>query len=377
MWNTGYFMRIAIDTHFITSGNATGNRTYTAELVQAMISLDTSHEFILYAIEDHPYYHRFKCNSRVTVRNVLSAKGVIRNFISIPRAIAVDRPDVAHLLFIAAPFLKAPVVLTVHDLFYVHDKNVGLYNRVIGQLTTLSILKANKVITISEYSRQDILNYCDVNSSHVMSIPLGIDKKFAPVDDASSVQSKLGIKRDYILYVGRTEDPRKNLPILVNEYSALRKEGAIKEQLVIAGRHGHGTEILFRMVDDLGMNDDILFPGIVHNDDLPALFSGASLFVYISSFEGFGLPVLEAMSCGVPVITSSATSLPEVAGDAAIIISPEKPNELRNAMKLLLNDESLRSSLRKKGFERAKLYNWENVARSTIRVYEEAAGRKY
>ena len=368
-------MKIAIDTHFITSGSATGNRTYTAELVQAMISLDTPHEFILYAIEDHPYYHRFEGNPRVTVRNVLSPNGIIRNFFSIPWAIATDRPDIAHLQFIYPPFLKArPVVLTVPDLFYIHDKSVGLYNRVIGLLTKLSIPRAATIITVSEYSRQDILNSCCTDPFQVVSIPNGIDKKFAPINDTSGVKVKLGIKRDYILYVGRTEDPRKNLPTLINAYSELRKGGPIEEQLVIAGRHGSGTEKLFQMVKELGLDDDILFPGIVHDDDLPALLSGARLFVYISSFEGFGLPVLEAMSCGTPVITSSATSLPEVAGDAAIIVSPESSEELQKAMKLLLKDELLRATLRKKGLERANLYNWDLAARSTIRVYEEVAG---
>lgn len=369
-------MKIAIDTHFITSGHATGNRTYTSELVQAMIALDTSHEFILYAIEDHPYYHLFDDNPRVRVRNVLSSNGLVRNFYSIPKALSKDKPDIAHLLFILPFIVEVLAVLTVHDLFYVHQRDVGIYNRLIGQLTTWSIPRAGKVITISEYSRQDILNFCGVDPSHVISIPLGTDGRFAPVNDTAAVRDKLGITRDYILYVGRTEDPRKNLATLIDAYSALRKKGQIDEQLVIAGRHGPGTEILFRKIEEYGLRDHVLLPGIVHEEDLAPLLSGATIFVYVSSFEGFGLPVLEAMACGTPVITSSGTSLAEVAGDAAMMVTPGNVEELEQAINRLRSDRFLRESLRKKGLERVPRYNWEATARSTIQVYENVVGRR-
>ncbi len=368
-------MKIAIDTHFITSGRATGNRTYTAELVKAMISLDTPHEFILYAVGDHPYYSQFNGNPRVEVREVLSRSGFVRNFISIPHAVAIDRPDILHLLFILPPFLRVPTVLTVHDLFYIHDKNVGAYNRAIGKLTEWSIPRAEKVITISEYSRQDILASCRIDPAQVVPIPLGIDKRFVPAEDQGGVREKLGITRSYILYVGRTEDPRKNLSTLIDAYAALRKEMAMEEQLVIAGRHGPGTELLFKKCAEHGLEDDILFPGIIHEKDLAPLLSGASLFVYASSFEGFGLPVIEAMACGAPVITSPVTSLPEVAGDAALMVTPGNVHELVQALKRALGDKSLRESLRLKGMERAKLFDWESVARSTLRVYEDIASK--
>lgn len=369
-------MKIAIDTHFVTSGNATGNRTYTCELVQAMIALDTLHEFILYAIEDHPFYHRFANNPRVKVRNVLSANGMVRNFYSIPKALFEDKPDIVHLLFILPFFTRPPAVLTVHDLFYVNQGGIGLYNRLIGYLTTWSIPRAGKVITISEFSRQDILGYCGIEPSHVISIPLGTDGRFAPVKDTAAVRNKLGITMDYILYVGRTEDPRKNLATLIDAYAALRKRGQIDEQLVIAGRHGPGTEILFRKIEEYRLHEHVLLPGIVHDEDLAALLSGARMFVYASSFEGFGLPVLEAMACGTPVITSSGTSLSEVAGDAALMVSPGNVEELGKAIERLRVDGQLRDSLRTRGLERVPRYSWEATARSTIQVYEDVVGRR-
>lgn len=364
-------MKIAIDTHFITSGPATGNRTYVAELVQAMISLNTSHEFLLYSIEDHPFYRQFDSNDRVTTKNVLSNCGITRNFISIPLAVAKDKPDIVHLLYICPPFLNAPKVMTVHDLFYFHQKNVGLYNHTIGQISKWSIPRADKVITISEYSRQDIIDVCKVDSSHVTSIPLGINKRFKQIDDCFTIREKLGIKRDYILYVGRTEDPRKNLITLIDAFSQLKKETSCTEQLVIAGRHGTGTEQLYKRAMDHGLNEHIIFPGIVKDNDLPALLSGAKLFVYPSSFEGFGLPILEAMACGVPVITSPVSSLPEVADNAALMVTPGNASALFKTMRDILNDEHLQDVLRIRGKNRASLYTWDKVARSTIEIYEQ------
>lgn len=367
-------MKIAIDTHFVTSGQATGNRTYTTELLEAMIALDTPHEFILYGIEDHPYYRQFDGNPRVRVKHVLSPSGLVRNFYSIPRALAKDKPDIVHLLFLLPYFVAVPAVLTVHDLYYIHQKDVGLYNRIIGKLTRWSIPRAAKVITISDYSKQDIIRTCGIEPARVLSIPLATAGKFKPVQDSSAVREKFGITKDYLLYVGRTEDARKNLVSLIDAYATLRKNDEISSQLVIAGRHGSGTEILFRKIEAYGLQEAILLPGIVGEKDLAALLAGATMFVYVSSFEGFGLPVLEAFACGVPVITSSGTSLAEVAGDAAIMVTPGNVDELVEAIRRLSASEVLQDSLRERGLDRAKFYNWETTARSTLQVYEDVCG---
>lgn len=365
-------MKIAIDTHFVTSEHATGNRTYIAELVQAMINIDNLHNFILYAIQESPFYHQYDDNERVKVRYVLSPNGIVRNFFSIPKAVAEDEPDVVHLLFIVPIFINCPVVLTVHDLFYVHQQNLTLYQRLIGKLTMWSIPRAEKIITISEYSRQDILRSCRIVPSKIMSVSLGIDKRFTQIKNCEVVKEKFGILRDYILYVGRTEDPRKNLMTLIDAYAALKSKKLIVEQLVIAGRHGKGSEILFKRVIELKLESDVLFPGIVTDSDLPSLLSGAKLFVYASSFEGFGLPVLEAMACGVPVITSNVTSLPEVAGEAAIMVSPENVKELEMAMSCVIDDSNLQKRMRENGLKRVQSYYWETVAASTLKIYEKA-----
>ena len=366
-------MRIGIDTHFITSGQATGNRTYTAELVSALIAVDKNNEYVLYAQHEHPYYHQFKDNFRVRVRYVLPHNGLTRNFLSLPRVVAQDKLDVLHLQYILPWFVTTSVVLAVHDLFYLHTATPSFYEKVLAQLTVWGMRRAGHIVTLSEYSRQDIISRCSVNGARVTAIPLAAHPRFSPVlspEVISAVKGRLGIQRDYILFVGRTEDSRKNLITLVEAYAQIRGQAKTTAQLVIAGRHGPQTEIIKQRVRDLGLESEILLPGIVAGEDLPGLLSGASVFVFVSSFEGFGLPVLEAMACGTPVITSNVTSLPEVAGTAALQITPADMVELTDALTRILSDETLRKDLREQGLKRASLFSWERTARETLNVYE-------
>ena len=165
-------MRIGIDTHFITSARATGNRTYTAELVHALISMDKQNDYVLYAMQDHPYYHQFRRNSNVRIRHVLPPNGLVRNFVWLPWVIAQDRLDVLHLQFILPWFMRVPTVLAVHDLYYLHLTHPTLSERVLRQLTVWSVQRATHIVTLSEYSRQDIIAQCSVSHADVTVIPL-------------------------------------------------------------------------------------------------------------------------------------------------------------------------------------------------------------
>jgi glycosyltransferase involved in cell wall biosynthesis len=211
-------MRIGFDTHFISRAPATGNHTYTAELVQALISMDSQNEYVLYAVQDHPYYHQFRGNSRVRIRYVLPLNGLARNFVWLPWVVAQDKLDVLHLHFILPWFIHVPTVLAVHDLFYLHTSHPTLGEKVLGQLTIWSAQRANHIVTLSEYSQQDIISQCSVNDSGVTAIPLAAHSRFSPIQSntaISAIKEHLGIQRDYILFVGRTEDPRKNVLTLV------------------------------------------------------------------------------------------------------------------------------------------------------------------
>jgi glycosyltransferase involved in cell wall biosynthesis len=368
-------MRIGFDTHFISRAPATGNHTYTAELVQALISMDSQNEYVLYAVQDHPYYHQFRGNSRVRIRYVLPLNGLARNFVWLPWVVAQDKLDVLHLHFILPWFIHVPTVLAVHDLFYLHVTHPALSEKVLGQLTIWSAQRANHIVTLSEYSQQDIISQCSVNDSGVTAIPLAAHPRFSPIQSntaISAIKEHLGIQRDYILFVGRTEDPRKNVLTLVDAYAQLIAQGNITAQLVVAGRHGPGTAKIKQRIQDLGLENNVLLPGIVPDDDLPVLLSGAKVFVYVSSFEGFGLPVLEAMACGTPTITSNVTSLPEVAGNAALMVKPGDVEELTQALRQVLNDPLLHRQMSERGLAQARQFTWERAARATLAVYQNA-----
>lgn len=366
-------MRIGIDTHFVTSVQATGNRTYTTELVRALLQLDRENDYILYAVADHPYYQQFAGNQRVQVRPVLSGNGLARNFVALPKAIGQDAPDLVHLQFILPWFVRSPAVLAVHDIYYSHLTKPSFYERVLAQLTVWSIRRADEIVTLSEYSRQDIITRCQIKPERITFVPGGVGKRFAPVVDDErhqSLRSKLGIYRDYLLFLGRTEDPRKNIATLLDAYTQLRQAGEVNEQLVIAGRHGPDTPALLADIRAKGLQEDILLPGIVPDEDLPTLLSGARLFVYVSTFEGFGLPVLEAAACGTPVITSNTTSLPEVAGDAGVLVTPGNAEELKTAMRRVLHDPVLQQQMRERGLRHAATFSWERTANEMLKVYQ-------
>jgi glycosyltransferase involved in cell wall biosynthesis len=187
---------------------------------------------------------------------------------------------------------------------------------------------------------------------------------------------RYGIRRPYCLFVGNLE-PRKNLPRLIEAFGLLRRHGlapADLPQLVLAGTRGWLSSGIFRAAAGQGLEaPDIVFTGYVPPADLPALYAGAACFVFPSLYEGFGLPVLEAMACGTPVVASTASSLPEVAGDAALLVDPHDVEGLAGALRRLWGDAELRADLRERGLQRATLYSWERTARLTLDVYERVA----
>jgi glycosyltransferase involved in cell wall biosynthesis len=208
-----------------------------------------------------------------------------------------------------------------------------------------------------------------------------VNPRFRPAgpEALAAVRQKYDLPERFILYVG-TIEPRKNLTALLEAYAALMERLSVCDlrpalsdvRLVIVGKKGWLYEGFFRRLHELGLEDRVLFTGYVPDEDLPAIYSAADLFVFPSLYEGFGLPVLEAMACGTPVIASNASSLPEVAGEAGIMIAPHDVRGLAEAMERLLMDKQLRAELRARGLERAKQFTWERAAAMTLEVYQDA-----
>jgi len=233
---------------------------------------------------------------------------------------------------------------------------------------------AAHIITDSDYSRNDILATYKLTADRVTAIPLAASSLYAPVVDPEEldcVRRKYGITGDYILTVGSIQ-PRKNMPRLIRAYSDLCRHGSVETlpKLVVAGKRAWLYEETLATAENSAVRDQIIFVGYVPDQDLPALYSAARCFVYPSYFEGFGIPALEAMSCGTPTITTDRTCFPEIIGDAGLMVDAFNEESIMRGMLTVLSDERLRAELREKGLQRASLYNWKQTARKTLEVYE-------
>lgn len=267
-------------------------------------------------------------------------------------------------------------VVTVHDLWL--DRYPQYSTKLFGQQasfrrTKRTVWRARKVITVSAYSARDIESLYGLSRDRIVVIPNGVSEDFRPATDGDSladVRKRFGIQGErYILFVGGA-DPRKNHRTLL---AACAKKMKHLEacSLVLVGDPVHRFGDLRQTAVMFGLEDRVICTGRLSMPEMRLLYTHADLFVFPSIYEGFGMPVLEAMACGTPVITSDRTSLPEVAGDAAILVNPEDAEVLAEAIVRVLNDQTLRSELRARGFERVKQFTWERAARRTLALYRE------
>ncbi|MBN1483211.1 MAG: glycosyltransferase family 4 protein [Chloroflexia bacterium] len=286
-----------------------------------------------------------------------------------PLALWRDGVDLLHATMNVAPWwTPCPLVVTIHDLAYmrypeVHPRGRRLY---LNLLTRLTVRRARAVIAVSEFTGREVQRLLGVPGERIQVIYEGVDPDFCPrpPEEVAAFRERRGLPPRYLLYLGNLE-PRKNLRRLVQAYARV----ATDAPLVLAGARGWGYEALFAEVEALGLSERVLFPGFVPREELPLWYNGAVALVYPSRYEGFGLPPLEAMACGTPVLTSTASSLPEVVGEAGLQVSAEDVPALAAAMQRLLDRADLRAELRQRGLERARRFSWSNMARETAALY--------
>ena len=229
----------------------------------------------------------------------------------------------------------------------------------------------DKIIAISENTKNDLINLYRIAPERIKVIYVAADEVYRPMENperTAHIRQKYTLPDRFILFVGVIE-PRKNIVRLIKAYNQIK--GKIQQKLIIVGKKGWLYEDVFKTVDRLSLNQDVNFLGYVPKEDLAFLYTACDLFIYPSLYEGFGLPPLEAMACGAPVISSNTSSLPEVVGDAGILVTPTSTEELSAAMYKVLTDENLRNEMKLKGLERAKLFSWKKTAQETIKIYEE------
>lgn len=294
----------------------------------------------------------------------------------LPGRLARAGVEVLHGPAVLAPLKRAPFkkVVTIHDLVpLVCPETVPRkYAMYMGRLLRGLARRADRIITDSEASRRDILRLLEAERERISVTPLAAGPEFRPVDDPAALEAVLrryGIAGRFVLYLGNLE-PRKNLLRLAAAFRRVRAELGEGLKLVIGGQEAWLVDRLKEGWQELGLGREVLFTGFVRPEDLPLLMNAATVFAFPSQYEGFGLPVLEALACGVPVITSNKSSLPEVAGDAALLVDPSDVGAIAEAIKRVLTDEALAARLRRAGPRRAAEFSWRRTAELTVEAYQ-------
>ncbi len=373
-------MHIAIDAHSV-GAELGGNESYATNLIEALAEIDQTNLYTLFVTKAAAIKRFADRWPNFQVKLTLPHTPLVRIPLTLSRELRRHPVDLLHVQYTAPPFAPCPIVSTVHDLAFEHLPET--FNRRSWMQMRLTVRRtarrAAHIITVSDYSRDDIIRTYKIPPERITVTHEAAPAHFAPVDDPAElkrVRDQYGITRNYVLSLSSIQ-PRKNLVRLIEAYTQLRRANADERfpQLVLAGKRGWLEHETFRAAGQSAITKDILFTGYVPDRDLTGLYSGALCFVYPSYFEGFGLPLVEAMQCGVPVIAGNRTSVPEVVGDAGFLFDPFSTDELANAIKRLVDNPSLCAALRDKGLARAKTFSWQSTARQTLRVYQQVGKR--
>jgi alpha-1,3-rhamnosyl/mannosyltransferase len=375
-------MRIGLDIRY-ANDHFPGIGRYVVNLARALAALDHPHTLVL-------LYNPALPNTRYDLRECASSSQVelvattarpfsLAEQLQLPRLARRLRLDVLHSPYYIKPYgkLPCPSVVTVYDLIarlfphVVSWRGRALFNLTMG----LALRTADRVLTISRSARKDIVQYMRVPRERITITPLAADQRFSPQphERIEEVRAHYNLPPRYVLYLGSNK-PHKNLERLVAAWERFTQEHKPPNDgpgLVLAGHYDPHYPAVRQMVRERGLSRSVVFVPDVAEEDMPALYSGAELFVFPSLYEGFGLPPLEAMACGVPVLCSSSSSLPEVVGDAALTVNPYGVTAIAEGLQQLLSQATLRAHLREAGLQRAREFSWERTARATLAVYED------
>jgi glycosyltransferase involved in cell wall biosynthesis len=367
-----------IDSHS-AEREGEGNATYSRGLISALFAAGGDDDFALFAgNRDHPFYRSLPARGHSRALRVAQGGGLARLGWTLARAASRARVDALHVQYTAPLGYRDPLVVTVHDLAFLHvpESFPPALRVALRVLVPRSLARASRIITDSEFARRDIVARYAVRPEKIAVIPLGAGPRFHPLGPgaAARVLARYGLRPGFLFSLGRL-NRRKNLERLLLAYARARAGGAPAVPLVIGGKPDYGVDAVRsgrRAPADPG---GVRWMGPIPDADLPAFYSGAAGFIYPSLFEGFGLPVLEAMACGTPLVISDRAALPELTGDAGLSVDPENVDALAEAMTRLLTDHALAAELRRRGLERSRRFSWEETAQRTLAVYRDALQR--
>lgn len=369
-------MVIGIDAHSLGSRQC-GNEVYTYNLLKGLSEIDRLNQYYLFVLDKNTAYRNGLLEHNNFNFILLPAKN---RWFRVPFALGtvsfLKKLDILHTQYFAPPISHGKLVVTIHDIcFKSFPQFFSKKELFIFRFVRFAIRKANRIIAVSDFTKKELISRMDVDPEKIDVVYNGVNEVFKPIKDwgtIAKVKAKYGIEGEFILYVGRI-NVRKNIINLIKAYALLKQEMHTPQLVIIGELPSSDSDILVEMEQNLRLTAGILIPGYVPTEDLPFLYNGAKLFVYPSFYEGFGLPVIEAMACGIPVITSNTSVFPELTEMAALLIDPNSIEELKKAMKNVLVDSDLRNRLICTGLERAKKFSWKQTAILTLQSYAKAS----
>lgn len=372
---SGALMRIALDAIPLVAAK-TGIGHYTDALAASLARIHHDHQYLLLSPFDFAF-HAGNGTPPNLSKMFFPVRSVFRKWwlAGLPAMLRISPLDVFHGTNYCIPvFSPCPTVVTIHDLSlftqsHTHeDDNVKRGRR----RMPLMARRATRIIAPSEFTKHEIIRHLGVGEDKIRVIfeAARDGMKPLPVSECQPVLDKHQIRQPYLLYVG-TIEPRKNLLTLIRAYDELLRTTEHRPQLVMCGGRGWLCDEVFQLVNELKLTDQIRFTGYVDDEDLPALYSSAEIFLYPSLYEGFGLPPLEAMACGAPTITSNVSSLPEVVGRAGLTHDPNNWQMLTAHIANLLGNSAARQHFKKAGKDQAAQFSWDRAARETQALYDE------
>ncbi len=375
-------LNILIDGRPLINQRA-GIGRYTYQLIRALFDEKISHQIYLFGLQHGEHYIHIRDKSDIEgIEKLIETqkkqeipfpfrkvtrlfKSMISNMKKQPKINVSIWTD-----FLGEVYSGNKSIITIHDMSYHHYPQYTWPGHE-GDLQAHLKDHANKadlIMCISENTKKDVMNILGIPENKIWVTYMGVSEEFKYYRDKSimnNFRQRSGLPERFILFVG-TMEPRKNLIRLIEAYYLLLSHYNIKEPLVIVGGKGWKNDFLYQRIKELKIEDKLIITGYVSDEDLPLYYNAATVFAYPSLYEGFGIPVIEAMACGVPVVTSNVSSLPEVAGDAAVLVNPEEPEEIAAAIYRIMIDEDLYESLREKGFKQASKFTWEACAKKTL-----------
>lgn len=368
-------MRIGIDYTAAVRQTA-GIGRYTRLLIQTLARLDREGDYLLFSAGRQPEGAAWPENFALRQLPLSDRHMAIiwqRLRLPLPIEWLTGRLDLFHSPdFVLPPVRRARTLLTVHDLSFMRYPECSSPPLLAYLIEAVprSVAAADRILADSECTRQDLIALLGVPAERIDVVYAGVEDRFRPqsAEAVDAAKARYGIERPYILGLG-TLQPRKNFARLIEAYALVRQREGIPHTLVIGGGEGWLSEGIHETIDRLGLREVVRLIGFVDDQDLPALYTGADLFAFPSLYEGFGIPVLEAMGCETPVVTSRASSLPEVAGEAALLVDPLDVEELADALTRGLGDLELRTKLVAAGKGQVSRFTWQAAAQSLLRVY--------